>query len=126
MDGQFKIPATDKTPSIIFHDGFLEIKGRGLLEEHIGFWADAIKAIKENIIDNVNPLVTDFKIKLELEYLNSASSAAILSIMRMFENYPVPVKVLWHYEWDDEDMKEFGEDYEALVDLPFEFFSKES
>jgi hypothetical protein len=30
------------------------------------------------------------------------------------------ISVKWHYEEDDEDMLEAGEDYEAIIDLPFE------
>ena len=29
------------------------------------------------------------------------------------------VLVLWHYEADDEDMLEAGEDYQAIINIPF-------
>ena len=29
------------------------------------------------------------------------------------------VTVHWYYETDDEDMEEAGEDYQAIVELPF-------
>jgi len=35
------------------------------------------------------------------------------------------VKVKWYYEEDDEDMLEAGEDYEAIIDLPFEMIEVE-
>ena len=35
------------------------------------------------------------------------------------------ITVKWHYEEDDEDMLEAGEDYEAIIDLPFEMIEVE-
>ena len=35
------------------------------------------------------------------------------------------VSVKWYYEEDDEDMLEAGEDYEAIIDLPFEMIEVE-
>ena len=33
------------------------------------------------------------------------------------------VKILWHYKTDDEDMEEAGEEYEDMLDVPFEMIS---
>ena len=35
------------------------------------------------------------------------------------------MEVKWYYEEDDEDMLEAGEDYEAIIDLPFEMIEVE-
>ena len=35
------------------------------------------------------------------------------------------VKVNWYYEEDDEDMLEAGEDYQAIIDLPFKMIEVE-
>ena len=35
------------------------------------------------------------------------------------------MKVNWYYEEDDEDMLEAGEDYEAIVSIPFDKISIE-
>ena len=35
------------------------------------------------------------------------------------------VHVNWYFETDDEDMEEAGEDYEAIVDLPFKIIEVE-
>ena len=35
------------------------------------------------------------------------------------------MEVKWYYEEDDEEMLEAGEDYEAIIDLPFEMIEVE-
>ena len=35
------------------------------------------------------------------------------------------VSVNWHYEEDDEDMLEAGEDYQAIIDLPVKMIEVE-
>jgi len=35
------------------------------------------------------------------------------------------VTIRWHYEEEDEDMKELGEDYDAIVNVDFEHISCE-
>ena len=35
------------------------------------------------------------------------------------------VKVVWQYEKEDEDSKEYGEDYKAILSLPFEIVEVE-
>ena len=35
------------------------------------------------------------------------------------------ISVEWHYEEDDEDMAEAGEDYQAIIDLPFKMIEVE-
>jgi hypothetical protein len=35
------------------------------------------------------------------------------------------VKVNWYFEEDDEDMEEAGEDYQAIIDLPFKMIEVE-
>ena len=35
------------------------------------------------------------------------------------------VAINWYYEEDDEDMLEAGEDYDAIIDLPFKLIATE-
>ncbi|MBP8824085.1 MAG: SiaC family regulatory phosphoprotein, partial [Flavobacteriales bacterium] len=37
----------------------------------------------------------------------------------------IDVQVLWHYEVDDEEMLEAGEDYQAIINLPFKMIEVE-
>jgi hypothetical protein len=112
------IKGTEDTPKIIFDKSasLFEISGRSLPEDAAGFfkpvlaWLDAYKA-------SPNP-VTEMSIKLE--YFNTASSKLILDILSKVESIK-GAKILWFYFDDDEDMKEAGEEFSELVEVPFEF-----
>lgn len=57
-----------------------------------------------------------------LNYFNSSSSKYLLDLLKLFDDLnaarPGTVEVVWHYEPDDLDMEEAGQDYKALLDLP--------
>ena len=57
---------------------------------------------------------------LKLEYLNSASSKQILDMLSVLEDIK-GMKIIWYFHEDEEDMEEIGEDFSALVKIPFEF-----
>ena len=63
---------------------------------------------------------------MQLEYFNTSSSKCILDVFKKLESLAgTEVSVKWYYEEDDEDMLEAGEDYEAIIDLPFEMIEVE-
>ncbi|MBU0488170.1 MAG: DUF1987 domain-containing protein [Bacteroidetes bacterium] len=64
---------------------------------------------------------TNFVFKLD--YFNFPSSKLLLDIMSKLENLNEmgnEVIVSWCYNKEDEDMKEAGDEYEGMVNLPFE------
>ena len=67
-----------------------------------------------------NETVVDFK----LEYFNVASSKAILDILIKFEEIQASsnkLKINWHFSEQDLDMKDAGEEYADIVEVPFSF-----
>ena len=59
-------------------------------------------------------------------YFNTASSKMLLDILMKLEDMHKAGKeslVKWYYPEDDEDMKEAGEEYADIVDVPFEQIS---
>lgn len=59
---------------------------------------------------------------MQLEYFNTSSSKCILDLFKKLETIRAAgneVTVLWHYEADDEDMLEAGEDYAGIINIPF-------
>ncbi len=96
-----------------------EIKGKSLPENVNLFYQPIIDWFNE-YFKNPNP---ETAIKFKLDYLNTASSKAILSLLLAFEDAVKngkTVKVLWNYEEDDEDMKDIGEEYADIIQVPFE------
>lgn len=117
---KYSIDGTPKTPTISFDlaSGVLEIKGRSIPENSIEFYKPLVDALDKyagspKSATNVN---------IQLEYFNTSSSKCILDVFKKLENINKggsAVVINWHYEEDDEDMLEAGEDYQAIINVPF-------
>ncbi|MBK7668674.1 MAG: DUF1987 domain-containing protein [Sphingobacteriaceae bacterium] len=117
---KYSIDGTPKTPTISFDlgSGLLEIKGRSIPENSIEFYKPLVDALDKyagspKSATNVN---------IQLEYFNTSSSKCILDVFKKLENINKngsAVIINWHYEEDDEDMLEAGEDYQAIINVPF-------
>lgn len=120
------IDGTPKTPTVSFDEnsGQLEIKGRSIPENSIEFY--------KPLIDWIDKYARDPKphtsLRVQLEYFNTSSSKCILDLFKKLElvrSSGNEVTVLWHYEQDDEDMLEAGEDYQAIINIPFKMIQIE-
>ena len=115
-----------KTPTVKFDNsnGVLELKGRSIPENSIEFYKplnDWIEAYGQNPQPNTI-------VEVKLEYFNTSSSKCILDLFKQLEKLNAgntEVKVNWYFEEDDEDMEEAGEDYQAIIDLPFKMIEVE-
>ena len=120
------IEGTSKTPQVEFDgtSGELLIKGRSIPENSIEFYKPLIDWIE----DYANQASGDTVVKIQLEYFNTSSSKCILDVFKrleMIRKNGKTVAIKWHYEVDDEDMLEAGEDYQAIIDLPFDMIEIE-
>jgi len=111
-----------KTPTISFDSssGVLEIKGKSIPENSLEFYKPIFDWLDKY---SGNP-ASQTEFRVQLEYFNTSSSKCLLDLFRKLESAAVSgaskVKVSWFYEADDEDMMEAGDDYQALVKIPFE------
>lgn len=112
-----------KTPHVEFSSsGELLLKGRSIPENSIEFYKPLIEWI-ESYSESPNSSTV---LNVQLEYFNTSSSKCILDVFKKLESVTgSEVSVKWYYEEDDEDMLEAGEDYEAIIDLPFEMIEVE-
>ena len=65
---------------------------------------------------------------IKLEYFNTSSSKCILDVLKKLEGIHKSgseVIINWHFEEDDEDMEEAGEDYQAIIQVPFNMIEVE-
>ena len=116
------IPGTSKTPEVSFiaEARTLSLSGRSIPENSIEFyssliaWADTLCSSEGFVEVNIN-----------LEYFNTSSSKCLMDLLKRIESANVEAQVNWHYEEDDEDMLEAGEDYDAIIDLPFKLIITE-
>ena len=109
---EFFIPAVNFNAQT----GTCEIAGESYLEETFEFYQKLIDWLNRYMKEVNKPLVFNFK----LTYFNTASSKAILEILRLLKKYNDNgglVTINWFYhEWDD-DMKMEVEDLSLDADV---------
>ena len=116
-----RIEQTDDSPQVILdqEDKQFEISGKSLPEDVVDFYQPVLNWLNEY---KKNPLAkTEFNIKLI--YFNTASSKLIMDILMLFEEMVEEghkVLIRWHSMQSDEDMQEAGQEYEEMIDVPFE------
>lgn len=118
-----KIKGTPKTPTVNFNkeEGKLLIKGRSIPENSIEFYKPLIDWIEQYSSSPADKT----QVNIQLEYFNTSSSKCILDVFKKLEAVNGEVIVNWYYEEDDEDMLEAGEDYEAIINIPFKMIEVE-
>ena len=117
---KYSIGGTQITPLINFDlaAGLLEIKGFSIPENSIEFYKPLNEAL-DKYTGSAQPATN---VTVELEYVNTSSSKCILGVFKKLETIHKsgsPVVINWLYEEDDEDMLQAGEDYKAMVNVPF-------
>jgi hypothetical protein len=117
---KYEIDGTPKTPTILFdiNGGVLDIKGRSIPENSIEFYKPLVDALDKYSVATKSATT----VNIQLEYFNTSSSKCILDIFKKLESIHKSgsdVTINWHYEDDDEDMLEAGEDYQAITGIPF-------
>ncbi len=114
------LEGTTKTPYVNFDEetGRLDIRGRAIPENSIEFFKPLI-----DWVDHYGRSPRSrTELHVQLEYFNTSSSKCILDLFKKLESLRAAgndVSVLWHYEQDDEDMLEAGEDYAGIINVPF-------
>lgn len=105
------LEGTKTSPSVMFNkNGMLKIEGRAMPDNAIRSFEPLAEWISEL---NCNSVVFD----IVLEYLNTAASMQLFSLIRTLEqNCSIQELVVhWHYEEDDEDHFETGHLFEEKL-----------
>lgn len=118
MQKNLKIEGNSNLPSILFNasDGKLNITGRSIVENAIRFYDPILDWVR---LYCKNPAVKT-ELHLKMEYFNTSTSKYILSIIDeliKIYNKGNNVEIYWYSV--DEDMEELGEDYKAMINIPF-------
>ena len=121
---KIRIESTDVSPEVIFdlYNNNFSIIGKSVVTEVDAFYTPLIEWL-ENVKGKLDDRI-DFV--FDLEYFNIFSSKRILFILYKLSDLKksgVNINVIWHFSMEDEDMKEVGEDFACMVNLPFEFIS---
>jgi hypothetical protein len=118
---------TKTTPSIVFDDakGEFRIKGRSIPADATVFYSAADKWA-EKFTSNFDG--TGISIDIMLDHLNTGSVRSILTILTRFLRMKTKGKTIvinWHYEKDDEDIRDKGEEMSLILEHPFKYVAVE-
>jgi len=94
------------------------IKGRSIPQDHAAFYEPVLRWIDELALA---PPVRIY-VRVELEYFNTSSSKYLLKIFKKLEKIHQRfrnVYLEWIFEKDDFDMMDCGQDYSAILKIPF-------
>ncbi|MCF8278705.1 MAG: DUF1987 domain-containing protein [Flavobacteriales bacterium] len=121
---ELNINPTEQTPLIRYsvENSTLEIIGRSIPEDVIGFYRPVMGWLKNLASTNPSRLDVEFL----LEYFNTNSSRALLDILKTIERLKdsgTMVHITWYHEEIDDDMREFGNDLSELINLPLKILA---
>ncbi len=94
-------------------------EGKSCPEDVRKFYTPIFEWIKEYSKAPKKHTVVEFK----MSYYNTASAKMLLNVMQRFEEIVEAgndVTIKWYYPEEDEDLRESGEDYNDMVEVPFE------
>jgi len=116
------IAPTDSTPEIILKsEGFIIIRGRGLVINKLDFYEEVTAWINRYL--TAPPEIT--RVYISFEYLNSFCLSFIIAILKALKSVMtsdnVRLSVSWYLEEDDEDIHERGLHLSHVTDLPLKF-----
>jgi len=111
-------------PGIILDidDNKFEIFGKSCPENVVEFYQPVIDWLDEYREHALDKTVFEFR----LQYYNTASSKVLFIIMQKLESVHETGKevlIRWIYPEDDEALEEAGEEYDDLIDCPFELIA---
>ena len=117
---KMQVPSTNKTPSVLFDtdQGLLEMAGSSIHENADHFYRPLLEQLEAYTKAPAKHTV----VRITLEYFNSSSAKYILELLKLVDEMhasgTATALLEWHYTKDDLDMKEAGEDYGSLLEMP--------
>ena len=121
------IKGTKFSPKILFNPQLMkfEISGESRPEDAGKLFDIVLEWLEDYLTANKKETTSSqLKFEFNLLYFNTVSAKYILEILRLLQVYYLEnskIKILWYYKAKDEDMKESGEEFKRLVNMPFEF-----
>jgi len=99
-----------------------EFYGKSLPENPNEFFEPILNWFKEYVKDPNKETILIFK----MEYFNTATSKRLIDILSICSEIPKTkqsIFVNWYYRYNDDDMRETGESFSEIVNLPFNFLT---
>ena len=122
------IKATTNTPKVVLDTDkmIFEISGESRPKDASKFYIPILQWLDElgKIVTKKTDDTSLFEFNFRLEYFNSLSAKYILDMCKKLSRYSSGgenISVKWHYEEDDDDMLEVGQEMSRISKLLFEF-----
>lgn len=117
------IEKASDTPGINFNCNthIFEIAGKSMPDDPWKFYSPIFEYLKK-YADQVAE-GTNIKFLIKFDYFNTASSKLLLDMLDIFKEMSESgnnVAIEWYYKDGDDDMKEAGEEYSEMCELPFD------
>lgn len=117
-----KIPATKHTPQVEIDEAAYTVNISGVCipeNAYVHF-----KSLEDWLNTLTPDHVEEVGFTFRLEYMNTLSSKAFLDYLRTVKNQKqINLRVVWEYYSDDEEMRDHGETFSEITDIPFEYRS---
>ena len=121
MLDSLKMEASEDTPFVDFDTtpGIFKVTGRALPENAHEFFKpieDWVAEYAENPLDNT-------VVEMRIDYFNSAATRYIFNLLMSFEDIVEAgkdAKIVWYYKEEDDMIEAKGEEFESMLDVPFE------
>ncbi len=117
-----EIPATSRTPEVVFTKGACSIKGECYPEDITEFSAPVMDCLRAGLAES-----DSYKVEIELYYFNSSSAKFFYDFFEFLDKTAATstlIQVIWRYQEEDDTMEEAGEEFEE--DLEHVDFKLES
>jgi hypothetical protein len=116
------IKETHHTPNVLcdYENGLIEIFGKSLPDEAHDFYEPILQWVDNYAKKPLSKTIAN----IHLAYFNTSSSKILLEMFKKLAGIhdgTKTVQVNWYYLKDEDDMLEAGEDYQAIVKIPFTF-----
>lgn len=118
---EINVSASGYLPKILLNneENKFEIAGKSCPENVHKVFENVLEWIDKYSEKPNNKTIFEFK----LDYYNTATSKILFIIMQKLEdiyNEGNDVLVKWYYPEDDDTIQESGEEYDDIIDIPFE------
>ena len=113
-----QITETAKSPMVNFdvENGFLEIRGRSIIENTFAFYEPVFKTLSEYVAAPQKKTT----VHLSLDYYNTSSQIWIYNILKELNKInDLPdkeIEIIWYYS--DTDLLEAGRDFQNISKVP--------
>ena len=129
------ISPTKSTPEINFspEENIFQIKGTSSPEDVREMYYPVIEWVRifiEDLLHGEGAVYTTdnpLKLKVDLEYFNSSSAKFLYDIfndLKKLNDSQIPYVIEWHYDEQDTDMLDAGQDIALLVETSFNYIEK--